>query len=58
MEKMTKYKKWKKLDVIMAIVAFERDLNNIDIVKKRKYLWQCMDDLKNDSFMKKFIVLW
>jgi len=50
--------KWKKADIISAIVAFENNLENYDIVERRRTLWRYIEELKQDSFMKKFIVGW
>ena len=50
--------KWKKADIISAIVAFENNLENYDIVERRRTVWKYMEELKQDSFMKKFIIGW
>jgi len=50
--------KWKKADIISAIVAFENNLENYYIVERRRTVWKYMEELKQDSFMKKFIVGW
>lgn len=52
-----KINKMKKSDVIEQIVLFEQDENNSETVEKRKELWYYINELKNDKFMKKFI-LW
>jgi len=52
-----KMNKMKKPDIIEQIVLFERDENNAETVEKRKELWYYINELKNDKFMKKFI-LW
>ena len=48
--------KLNKDGIIRKIVEFELDLNNIAIVERRKYLFENMEELKNDSFFKKFII--
>lgn len=55
--KELKCKKWNKHQIIEIIVSFESDLNNYDIVTKRQILWFYINELKNDKFMKKFL-LW
>jgi len=48
--------KLKKQDVIEQIIMFEKDIENFAIVAKRKQLWYFMNELKEDKFMKKFII--
>jgi hypothetical protein len=48
--------KLKKQDIIEQIVMFEANLENIDIVSKRKELWFYIDELKNDKMMKRFVI--
>ena len=43
--------------IIDFLVSFESDINNSDIVFKRQNMWFYINELKNDKFMKKF-VLW
>lgn len=52
-----KHRRLKKLDIIQHIVMFESDNNNEDKVNERLYLWDLMEQLNNNPFMKKFI-LW
>lgn len=52
-----KINKMKKQDIIEQIMLFEKDSDNIEIVQKRKQMWYYMNELKNDKFMKKYI-LW
>lgn len=52
-----KMNKMKKPDIIEQIVLFEKDAINAETVEKRKELWYYINELKNDKFMKKFI-LW
>jgi hypothetical protein len=47
-----------KDDIINNIISFENDLNNINIVFKRKQMWHFMEEIKADKFMKKFVLLW
>ena len=55
--KILKTNKCNKGDIIKALVFFENNSNNYEIVLKRKQLWFYMNELKNDKFMKKY-VLW
>ena len=48
--------KMKKIEIINTIVAFEMISENIEIVMKRQQLWRYMQELKEDKFMKKFIL--
>ena len=49
--------KLKKMDVIFFIMSFESAEENLSIVLKRKQLWHYIETLKEDKFMKRFI-LW
>lgn len=46
-----------KAVIINSIVLFENDPENLEIMLKRKQLWFYINELKNDKFMKKY-VLW
>jgi hypothetical protein len=50
-------RKKRKADLIQDIVLFEINPMNIDIVQKRKRLWFYIDELLNDDFLKKYIIL-
>ena len=52
-----KNNKCNKEQIIEILVSFESDLNNSDIVFKRQNMWFYMSELKNDKFMKKYL-LW
>jgi len=52
-----KSKKRTKEDIVNFLVAFETNPSNNDIVCKRKNVWFYIGELKNDKFMKKY-VLW
>ena len=49
-------KNWKKMDYITKIVDFENTLENYETVIRRKQMWFYIDELKNDKFMKQFIL--
>ena len=42
--------------IIYFLVDFENDPLNNTIVLQRKKMWHCMNMLKNDKFMKKYII--
>jgi hypothetical protein len=47
-----------KDDIITNLIGFENNLENYNLVNKRKQMWYYMEELKNDKFMKKFLLLW
>ena len=49
--------KCNKEEIIIILVNFENNPINQDIVLRRKSMWFYMSQLKNDKFMKKYI-LW
>jgi hypothetical protein len=53
----SKARTMKKSDIISLIMMFEKNIDNIETVMKRKELWFYLDSLKADKIMKKF-VLW
>ena len=46
-----------KTEIIYSLVLFENNEDNFEIVLRRKQLWFYINELKNDKFMKKY-VLW
>jgi hypothetical protein len=52
-----KPKKCNKDILIQMIIHFESDNKNEDIVSSRKMMWFYMDQIKNDKYMKKYVVL-
>lgn len=52
-----KANKFNKDQIIEYLVGFESDIANTDIVFRRQNMWFYINELKNDKFMKKFI-LW
>ena len=46
-----------KDEIIQSIIIFETDENNINIVSKRKYLWNMVAQLKNDEFFSKYVII-
>jgi hypothetical protein len=55
--KYVKMAKYKKTEIINAIILFEMDNANREIVLKRRQIWFYVEELLNDKFMKKYI-LW
>jgi hypothetical protein len=52
-----KLNKCNKEQIIDILVNFESNPLNCDIISKRKNMWFYINELKNDKFMKKY-VLW
>ena len=50
-------RKKKKGELIEELVIFEKEPENYDITQRRKTLWFYMDEIKNDSFLSKFLIL-
>jgi hypothetical protein len=55
--KEMKNNKYNKEQIINILVSFESDEINNEIVFKRQNMWFYINELKNDKFMKKYI-LW
>ena len=51
-----KIAKLKKADIIQAIVVFEHDGENYEIVMRRQQLWHYLEELKSDKYMKRFVL--
>ena len=49
--------KCNKSDVLNTLIIYENNIENQERVNKRKQLWHYINELKNDKFMKKY-VLW
>lgn len=52
-----KNNKFNKEIIINFLIAFESNPNNTELVNKRQNMWFYINELKNDKFMKKY-VLW
>ena len=50
-------RKKKKAELIEEVVIFEKDPENFDITQRRKTLWFYMEEINNDSFLSKFLIL-
>lgn len=51
-----KINKFNKEQIIDFLVSFETDPKNSDIVCKRGNMWFYINELKNDKFMKKYVI--
>jgi len=49
-------RKLKKTDMIAKIVEFETDVQNFEVVERRRLLWQYMTKLKDDEYTSKYII--
>ena len=56
LNKVIKTNRCNKETIINILLDFENNLENTDVVYKRKKLWHYINELKNDKFMKKFII--
>lgn len=54
--KEMKTNKCKKDTIVHILTNFETNYENFEIVAKRKNLWFYINELKNDKFMKKYIL--
>ena len=50
-------RKKKKNELIEEIVIFEQNIENMDIAQHRKTLWYYMEEIKNDNYLSKFLIL-
>ena len=48
--------KKKKGDIIMSIVEYENNPDNIDMVSRRELLWQYIDEIKKDPVLGKYVI--
>lgn len=49
-------RKKRKDDIIQDIVIFEQDPENIELVFRRKKLWSYMAEIKDDKYLRKFLI--
>ena len=54
--KLIKSNKLKKIEIIEQILLFENDIENVELVNKRKRLWSNLQELKNDNVLSKYIL--
>ena len=50
-------RKKKKAELIEEIVIFENDISNYEITERRKLLWYYMEEINNDNYLSKFLIL-
>ena len=50
-------RKKRKAELIQDIIIFEQDEINSEIVCTRNDLWYCIEQIKNDNYLKKFLIL-
>ena len=50
-------RKKRKHELIENIVDFENNIDNMEIVEKRKLLWFYIEEIKNDNYLNKFLIL-
>jgi len=50
-------RKKRKQDLVEEIVIFEKEASNFDIVQRRKTMWFYIEEISNDSFLSKFLIL-
>jgi hypothetical protein len=55
-DKLLKQCKPNKDDIISQIVMFESQPDNSECAARRKSLWFCINELKNDKYMKKYVI--
>ena len=50
-------RKKKKIELIEEIVVFENQPENCEIVNRRATLWSYMEEIKQDKYLSKFLIL-
>ena len=53
--RLSKRKK-RKDELIQDIILFEQEPDNIEIVYRRKKLWVYMQEIKDDKYLRKFLI--
>ena len=48
-------RKKKKSELIQDIVIYEMDQHNVVNVSRRHYLWECLEQIKGDEYLRKFL---
>jgi hypothetical protein len=57
MSKELKRNKCNKEEILHVLISFENNLENKEVVVRRRQMWEYINTLKSDKFMKKY-VLW
>jgi hypothetical protein len=55
--KEAKTNRYNKSQIVQSICDFESSLSNREIVYRRRKLWFYLSELKNDKFVKKYVLL-
>jgi hypothetical protein len=55
---ISKSSKCTKDEIINIIIDFENNPENAETVSRRKNMWFYINELKQDKYMKKYIMLW
>lgn len=55
--KSLKAAKCNKDDIITVLVNFEMEPANFETVFQRKKIWCCLNEIKNDKYMKKYLLI-
>lgn len=50
-------RKKRKAELIQDIIIFEQDEDNSELVQRRNELWYCIEQIKSDNYLKKFLIL-
>ena len=50
-------RKKRKQKLVEDIVIFEKDESNKEITERRKLLWYYMEEINNDNYLSKFLIL-
>jgi hypothetical protein len=50
-------RKKRKDQLVEEIVIFEKDPENIELVYRRKRLWSCIEEIRGDKYLSKFLIL-
>ena len=50
-------RKKKKHQLVEEIVQFEKNADNLTIVYQRKKLWGYIEEIKSDTYLRKFLIL-
>ena len=48
-------RKKNKVEIVQELVIYELDEENSLIVNHRKYLWNCVDSIKEDPYLSKYL---
>jgi hypothetical protein len=46
-----------KNELVNAIINFETNIDNLEIISKRKEIWKQIQNIKNDKYLSKYLIL-